>query len=193
MLIGIIIGVIVFGVAIYYGTKKRKKEKVVYINHTPKEIKYTDSRKEFGNIINEHRKILGFTTCVAEYEFTNQAKIHTAKMLKVKKASHNDFPKRKEYLKLRRFTMVREIVLYGYANNERMFKAYLRHKEVDKNGNVHFPHKEIIETNGFNVFGISTEADSNNRLYNTVIFGKSELKIILLFRSIKNKIVNLVK
>lgn len=184
MVYAIILGAILFGVAIYFGTRKTNKNpRAEYINHPPTQVHYFGIEKELLEILNAHRISIGVTKVISEQAFTLQAIEHTDYMILDGRVSHDNFPKRVAYLGLRRFTRISEVVGYGYSSSGGWLNGYLKSPE----------HKYIIEKNGFNVVGISTKSNSDGRFYNTIIFGKSELKIILLLRLAKKTITKYAK
>ena len=129
---------------------------ILKVNHSPIE-------KEIIHLVNSHRESIGLKPLITSLIVSNVSHSHTNYMIDVGEVNHDNFSERYQVLMSKENAInVGENVAYGYKTAEGVVRGWLNS----------VGHREIIENPTYTHFGISTEANSENRNYYTNIFMK---------------------
>ena len=144
--------------------KKKKKKPTIEIPELPKFIEgeeIDDFERNVMVLIQAYRKSKGLKT-IPNNKILNRIAIdHSEDMAFVKKASHDDFPRRsRQCMNFANAKSMKEIVASGYGTAQGVVKGWLK-----SDG-----HRKAIEWKEAKEYGISIEKGTNNQLYYTVIF-----------------------
>ena len=126
-------------------------------------ITYTAIETEILNLVNVHRTSIGLSTLSTLNIISGVADGHTNYMIEVGEVNHDNFSQRSQTLMdLVDAKSVGENVAYGFNSAQGVVNGWLNSVE----------HRKIIENPNYTHFGISTDANSENRNYFTQIFIK---------------------
>jgi len=144
------------------------KEDGVYFNDTAEivnisNVTYSSIESQILDLINEHRNSIGLNTLTKLDQISGVADGHTNYMIEKGELNHDNFSLRSQNLMDNAGAKsVGENVAYGFNSAEGVVRGWLNSPE----------HKAIIENSGYTHFGISTDANQEQRNYFTQIFIK---------------------
>jgi uncharacterized protein YkwD len=144
------------------------EEDGVYFNDTVEvvntsDISYSSIESEILDLVNAHRSSIGLDTLSRMDIISGVADGHTNYMIEVGEVNHDNFSQRSQNLMDNAGAVsVGENVAYGFNTAQGVLNAWLNSPE----------HKAIIENPEYTHFGISTNANQENRNYFTQIFIK---------------------
>lgn len=122
---------------------------------------YTSLEADVLALVNQHRESIGLQPLTTLNLVSGVAKGHTEYMIVVGEPNHDNFAQRSQQLMQQASAKsVGENVAYGYSTAQGVVNAWLNSPE----------HKAIIENPNYTHFGISTEANTENRNFYTNIF-----------------------
>lgn len=126
-------------------------------------INYSPIETEILILINDYRANKGLQYLKTLNLISTVAETHSNYMIKMGKASHDNFPERqKKLVNYAKAKTVGENVAFGHSAAKSVFNAWLNSES----------HKKIIENSEYTHFGISTKTDNLGRNYFTQIFIK---------------------
>lgn len=124
-------------------------------------VSYSTMESKILDLVNAHRKSMNLSELNTMNLVSSVADDHTNYMIQNGMVSHDNFAQRATTLQNNaNANKVGENVAYGYGTAEGVVNGWLNSPG----------HKEIIETEDYTHFGISTEKDSSGRNYFTHIF-----------------------
>jgi len=136
-------------------------ENIETINTT--NVTYSAIETEILNLVNEHRISINLSSLSTLNTVSGVADGHTNYMIAVDKVSHDNFSQRSQALINEvNAKSVGENVAYGYTTAQGVVNGWLNSEG----------HRKIIENPDYTHFGISSDANSENRNYFTQIFIK---------------------
>lgn len=146
-------------------TSCTKEDTGVYFNeiNTLTEVKTTYSSLEFEilEIINDYRVSMNLSPLKKLNIISSVAFSHTDYMVKSGEVNHYNFGERQQLLITNaNAKSVGENVAYGFNTAQGVVNAWLNSDE----------HRALIENSAYNNVGISTEKNSENRNYFTLMF-----------------------
>ena len=144
------------------------EEDGVYFNDTAEvvnttNVTYSSIESQILDLINDHRSSIGLNTLAKLDIVSGIADGHTNYMIEKGEVNHDNFSQRSQDLMEKAGAKsIGENVAYGYSSAEGVVNGWLNSPA----------HKNIIENSGYTHFGISTDANQEQRNYFTQIFIK---------------------
>jgi uncharacterized protein YkwD len=136
----------------------------IYFNNSlATKVYHSDLELDILQLVNNYRSSIGKKELSRLDVISSVASTHTKYMAEIKEVNHDNFPER--HLKLvqnANAKSVGENVAFGYSSADAVVKAWINSSE----------HKNILDSDDFTHFGISTKSDDEGRLYFTQIFIK---------------------
>lgn len=126
-------------------------------------VSYSAIETEILNLVNDHRISIGLSSLSTLNIISGVADGHTNYMIEVGDVNHDNFSQRSQTLiNEASAKSVGENVAYGFTTAQGVVNGWLNSEG----------HRDIIENPDYTHFGISTDANSENKNYFTQIFIK---------------------
>lgn len=163
MTIFIIGGILLFGILLYLGHKKKKIEPI--IEYSPIESELTQFEDDLLDLVNEYRLSKDLDFVDTDELLRGIANEHTKYMISVSGITHFGFANRANIILEHGGLTIGENVGYGFSTAKGFMNGYINSDS----------HRAILEGEHFTHIGIKALKDSNNRYYNTLLFAQYKI------------------